>query len=238
MLLLLMSVLSLLGIVLIVLSRFVVCSVVVMCLWLGVWLYVMLFVIVLLNSMIFWFIIVIWLCRLCSWYLGNVILLMRIFLDVGLKKCGIRLISVVLLLFDGFVSVIILLGVMLNDMWLSVGLLVLVWYVNDMLLKWIWLVVCLSGLLLFLGLCGLLIRLKISLVVVILCCSGWFMFIRCLSGEMMSSIVVMNVIKLLIVVWLFVDCMMVIVSMMVSVIDVRNCVSGCVSLFDMIICIE
>lgn len=95
-----------------------------------------------------------------------------------------------------------------------------------------------SGLLLFLGLCGLLIRLKISLVVVILCCSGWFMFIRCLSGEMMSSIVVMNVIKLLIVVWLFVDCMMVIVSMMVSVIDVRNCVSGCVSLFDMIICIE
>lgn len=53
-------------------------------------------------------------------------LLMRIFLDVGLKKCGIRLISVVLLLFDGFVSVIILLGVMLNDMWLSVGLLVLV----------------------------------------------------------------------------------------------------------------
>lgn len=74
----------------------------------------------LLNSIIFWFMKVIWWCRLCSVRFVSVLLLSEIVFEVGLKKCGSRFISVVLLLFDGLISVMILFGLICRLMLLSV----------------------------------------------------------------------------------------------------------------------
>lgn len=62
------------------------------------------------------------------------------------------------------------------------------------------------------------------------------MLVKCLSGEINSSIVIMKLVKLLIVVWLVCVCIMVMVRMIDSVSVVRNCVIGWFRLLVMVMC--